>query len=288
MDIAGVYRRTYNILKENNLQIPISELLEEGYFKNPGQSHGKIPTKGDLAKGYRGDRDMLSYLIAEGPVTRAELERVIRDSVEEDERKAQQSIIPHKYKRRFGIGEVNGEMAVRALQGHSQPGDGTTDGFPSLDNFDFYTPIQAHMLDEQWCPKYLVHGIKPDDRGLKIASIGRENALKPGIEVEKTGRPDLMFSKNMEGGRSGSEFFVIVSTKALVESCKQGLHKTQGNAFVVRDHVPRELWEIVLSMLPFEQQHELGSLCKLFCEAVRPYWIEVAPLGGQSPRGPRP
>ena len=34
-------------------------------------------------------------------------------------------------------------------------------------------------------------------------------------------------------------------------------------------------------MLPFDQQHELSSLCKVFCEAARPYWIEVAPPGGQ-------
>ena len=35
-------------------------------------------------------------------------------------------------------------------------------------------------------------------------------------------------------------------------------------------------------MLPSEQQHELSSLCKVFCEVARPYWIEVAPPGGQS------
>ena len=32
--------------------------------------------------------------------------------------------------------------------------------------------------------------------------------------------------------------------------------------------LPRELWEIVFSMLPFDQQHELSSLCKVFCEAA--------------------
>ena len=35
-------------------------------------------------------------------------------------------------------------------------------------------------------------------------------------------------------------------------------------------------------MLPFDQQHELSSLCKVFCEAACPYWIEVASPGGQS------
>ena len=46
--------------------------------------------------------------------------------------------------------------------------------------------------------------------------------------------------------------------------------------------LPGELWELVFSMLTFDQQHELSSLCKVFCEAARPYWIEVAPPGGQS------
>ena len=45
--------------------------------------------------------------------------------------------------------------------------------------------------------------------------------------------------------------------------------------------LPKELWENVFSMLPFDQQHELSSLCKVFCEATRPYWVEVAPPGRQ-------
>jgi hypothetical protein len=43
--------------------------------------------------------------------------------------------------------------------------------------------------------------------------------------------------------------------------------------------LPLELWEHIFSCLSFDLQHELSSMCKLFCKAACPFWIEVAPPG---------